>query len=89
MNQGLMVYSPIAHRHPGALLGLYPIGWEYWKDFDTLILSRCDALFVLMLDGWRESSGVKAEIQIAESRGLLIKLYEQGDEANEYLRILE
>lgn len=37
MSEGLMVYSPIVHRHPGAVLGLYPTGWEYWQHFDKLI----------------------------------------------------
>lgn len=69
MKQGLMVYSPIVHRHPGALLGLYPLGWDYWKTFDELILSRCDELYVLMLEGWSQSTGVAAEIEIAEHLG--------------------
>lgn len=67
MRNGLMVYSPIVHRHPGALRGLYPSGWDYWQRFDELILSRCDELWVLTLDGWRESIGVMAEIHIASA----------------------
>lgn len=70
MNAGHMIYSPIVHRHPGAVLGLYPSGWEYWQHFDELILSRCDEIAVLLLDGWKESTGVQAEIAIAERLGL-------------------
>ena len=76
MNDGMMVYSPIVHRHPGAVLGLYPTGWEYWQHFDELILSRCDDLCVLRIEGWEESGGVKAEIEIAMRLGLRIYAYD-------------
>lgn len=63
---GLHVYSPIVHCHPGAARGLYPSNWEYWQAFDELMLSRCDMLYVLTLDGWQESIGVQAEIRLAK-----------------------
>ena len=66
MRDGLMVYSPIAHRHPGAVRELYPLGWEYWKSFDSLIITRCDEVHVLRLTGWESSIGVKAEIDLAK-----------------------
>lgn len=76
MNAGQMVYSPIVHRHPGALRGLYPSGWEYWQRFDELILSRCDELAVLTLDGWRESVGVTVEVKIAQRLGKPVRFIE-------------
>lgn len=65
MRQGHIVYSPIAHTHPIATLCDLPKGWEYWRKVDEAFLERCDALYVLHLDGWRESVGVRAEIVIA------------------------
>lgn len=79
MNAGLMVYSPIVHRHPGALRGLYPHDWEYWRRFDELILSRCDEVHVLTLPGWRESIGVTAEIEIAERMRKAVRYIEPRD----------
>ncbi|MCP4566066.1 MAG: DUF1937 family protein [FCB group bacterium] len=72
MKGGEFVYSPIAHTHPIAQFGL-PGDWSYWEVFDTLMLSKCDRMFVLMIDGWFESKGVQAEIRIAEKRGIPIK----------------
>lgn len=70
MERGLFVFSPIAHTHPiitaGSVTQLAQFGWEFWAAYNELLISRCDELHVLMLDGWRESVGVTAEIAIAE-----------------------
>ncbi len=64
MRKGEVVFSPIAHGHPIALHGL-PTDWRFWERHDREQLMRCDEVVVLMLDGWRESEGVQAEIRIA------------------------
>lgn len=63
-----VVFSPIAHGHPIAEHGL-PSDWQYWERHDREQLKRCDEVVVLMLDGWRESVGVQAEIRIAGELG--------------------
>lgn len=68
MRAGRFVFSPIAHTHPIAAFGL-PGDWAYWEQYDRAMLARCSELIVLMLDGWRESKGVQAEIGIAASLG--------------------
>lgn len=65
---GLAVFSPIVHGHPLVDHGL-PTDWPFWERFDRDHLVRCDEVVVLMLDGWRESVGVAAEIQIAAELG--------------------
>ena len=75
MKGGQFVFSPIAHTHPIAEFGL-PGGWEFWERFDREMLSACDELQVLMLDGWRESKGVSAEIRIAQELGLAVSYRE-------------
>lgn len=72
MKDGLLVFSPIAHTHPIASFGL-PGGWEYWQKYDRTMLERSDELAVLKLDGWKDSIGVKAEIEIACEIGLAIR----------------
>ena len=65
MRRGVILYSPIAHSHPISEFGL-PTEWEYWETADREHLNHCDELVVLMLEGWRESRGVQAEIRIAQ-----------------------
>jgi len=65
MGRGEQVFSPIAHTHPIAECGDLPTGWAYWEAFDRWYIERCDEVVVLMLDGWKDSLGVKAEIKLA------------------------
>jgi len=69
MEAGTVVFSPIAHTHGIALCGGLPMGWDYWERVDREFLAACNFMTVLMLDGWRESLGVAAEIRIAEESG--------------------
>lgn len=67
MGEGHLVFSPITHSHPIAICGISG-AWERWHDFDELMIRVCEEGFwILMLDGWRASVGVRAEKQIAES----------------------
>ena len=68
MRQGQVVFAPIVHGHPLVGHGL-PSDWPFWERFDREHLRRCDELVVLMLDGWRESIGVAAELRIAAELG--------------------
>lgn len=73
LKSGKHVFSPIVHNHAAAQDG-DGSGWEFWKSFDEAMLRKCDELVVLTLDGWRESVGVTAEIELARSLGLEISL---------------
>lgn len=70
MVTGDNVFSAIAHTHPIATRCDLSLGWAYWKSFDLKMLEACDELVVLMLDGWRESKGVTAEIAFANEMGI-------------------
>lgn len=76
MRDGLHIYSPISHTHPIAMAGDLPLGWEFWNEYDTAILKCCCKVIVLMLEGWRESKGVAAEINIANQLGVPIEYIE-------------
>lgn len=69
IEQGYFLIEPIASCHDKALKYGLPIGYEYWKTRDRLLISRCDAIIVAMMPGWKESVGVKDEIEYAESLG--------------------
>ena len=80
IREGEIVFSPIVHSHPLVPLGL-PVEWDYWERIDTTFIGRSDGVRGLMLPGWRESVGVRAEIKLAKSCGLPV-LYlpaEYGD----------
>ena len=68
LRAGHAVFSPIAHSHPLVEHGL-PTQWGFWERFGREHLERCDEVVVLMLDGWRESVGVQAEVRIAVELG--------------------
>ena len=56
---------------------------DFWYKRDMQILAQCSALYVLCIDGWRESTGVKMEIDYAKKNNMPI-LY-----INEYLEELD
>jgi len=76
MREGTPVYSPITHNHLLATMNEMPTGWDFWRSMDEQMIEQCIELHVLMLDGWKESVGVTAEIGIAESLGKPVKFIE-------------
>lgn len=68
INEGNIVYSPISSSHPLVKYGL-PGHWDYWKEFDEFFIGVCDELHVVKASGWWKSTGVQAEIKIAEALG--------------------
>jgi hypothetical protein len=61
--QGIIVFSPIAHSHPlAAYGGLDSLDGKFWKTFDAPFICVCDCLIIAMMDGWRASEGVTHEI---------------------------
>ena len=75
MMDGLHIYSPIAHCHPIAQFGL-PTDWGYWQEFDKRFISVSSKLIVYKLDGWEESKGISAEIQIAEGLNIPVEYHD-------------
>ncbi len=65
MGKGYLVFSPISHTHPIALVGDLSVGWDFWKDFDYAFIDWCDEVYVFMQKGWEYSVGVHAEKLIA------------------------
>lgn len=65
MKQGHIVFSPISHSHSIAVQEKLPLDFEFWKKMDTSFIEWCDAVYVLKIDGWEKSKGVKKEISIA------------------------
>ena len=59
---------PVVYGHQFTQLGV-SADWSFWQRIDRELLARCDEVIVLTLDGWSESKGVQAEIEIAKELG--------------------
>ena len=49
------------------------VGWETWQRFDSFMVGLADELWVLTLDGWKDSVGVKAEVVLALGLGKTVR----------------
>lgn len=83
MNQGYFVYSPIAHSHPIACQCKLPKDWKFWEQYDVEYIKWVDEVWILMLPGWTESVGIKAEIGIAEEMDKLVRYVKERAEVKE------
>lgn len=67
-------FSPITHATPiAAECPLLPFVWSFWAEIDECMLSRCEEIWVLVIPGFKQSTGVNAERKIAERLGLPCK----------------
>lgn len=73
LKDGLYVFSPIVHCHPMSNTYGMPKEFDFWMELDTHYISRCDELWVYMMEGWKESKGVTKEIAFAKCNGIPIK----------------
>jgi hypothetical protein len=64
-SKGLYVFSPISHTHPIKETCNLDGGWEFWAGYDRKMIEVSDFLYVLTLEGWKDSIGVTAEIKLA------------------------
>jgi hypothetical protein len=53
--------------------------WEAWKDLCTTLICASEEFHVLMVDGWKESKGVQAEIDLADELGLPITYIKESE----------
>lgn len=79
MAAGDVVYSPVAHGHVIEDVGGARLSHGDWMRQCLPILARCDGLRVLMIDGWRESSGVAQEIAYAKAADMDVEYVEVED----------
>lgn len=84
MIKGVHVFSPISHCYPMAKEADLPRGWDYWQHYDRKMIRMCSRMIVLMLDGWKESSGIKHETELAREMGIPIEYIYPGDVVEAY-----
>lgn len=80
MDMGYAVYSPISHGHAIANYGM-GVGMEYetWMVVNDNVLSLCDAVVVLDIEGIRSSRGVAHEVTLATRLFVPINVIAESD----------
>lgn len=73
MRHGHLIFSPIAHSHCIAEAGGLPTGWTFWEEYDRRMMRACDEVWVVMMEGWDRSQGVKAEIEYMKAAGKTVE----------------
>lgn len=76
--QGLLTVSPLS-KHWMKYYTSIPLTWDFWKNYSEQLMSKCDALYVIMMEGWEQSVGVQAEIELATKLGIEIKYLKVSD----------
>ena len=72
LKQKKVMFSPIVYGHHMAMIHGLPKDAAWWMDFNMSFLAVCSGIEVLTMSGWRESKGVKIEIEVATEIGLPI-----------------
>jgi hypothetical protein len=86
MERGIHTVTPLS-KHFILNYRDLPGDWAYWGEYSKKLLARCDSMYVLMLKGWRESTGVQAEINIAKELNIpIVFITEAGEilESSQY-----
>lgn len=85
MQGGKAVFSPISHAHPIAdhMGEELRTSQEFWMKQDSLILSRCDEMIVVVINNdmslIENSKGVQEELSIAKELNIPVKyIYYNG-----------
>lgn len=65
MRLGHHIFSPIVHCHPLAVRGSLPTDISWWEEYDRKFLSISGEFWILTLDGWEDSEGLKIETKMA------------------------
>jgi len=80
MEYGYVIFSPISHGHLIHIEYALPNTHEFWIEGQDLhILKRCDILIFIRTEGWRESKGLKEEIEFAIANGIEVYYVYESD----------
>lgn len=94
MGKNYIVYSPIVYTHPVFRHAEQAIGknptearlskWTHqqWLLFDEHMMERCQECWVLMLDGWQDSKGIKYEMTYFVNADKPVGFYTMQDIVN-------
>jgi len=74
MEQGHLIFCPIAHSHPIEDIGMTKIhDGDFWLKQDFAVLAACKELWVYKMPSWEDSYGVAKEIEFANKNNITVK----------------
>lgn len=76
MCQGHVVFSPLSHSHGIAEYIGNHLEHDFWLGQCLPFVEWCDELWVMQLDGWEDSRGIKVEIEAASKAGKTVVMWE-------------
>jgi nucleoside 2-deoxyribosyltransferase len=84
INHGLYFFSP--HLNSAHFEVITPsVPPATWYDLDQRILEACDVM--LVVEGWRESSGTLKEIAFCKDRGIPVYFMEEKEDREAILKL--
>ncbi len=76
LRNGFNVVSPICHWHPMKIVaGSFDAVDDDLIRTNTHLLTACDAIWVVMFNGWKGSAGVSEEIALARKLGKEVRYF--------------
>lgn len=70
---GTAIFSPIVYGHD--METQIGTAFEPWRAINDAMIEKCDEVWVLCLDGWQQSRGVRYEIEFASALEKPIKYF--------------
>ena len=71
--EGRVIYAPISSCHHIAIRHGLPRNYEFWEKMCEAFVGASKRIIVICLPGWKESTGVTAELKLAKELGLEIE----------------
>jgi hypothetical protein len=71
--EGRIIFAPISAWHHIARKYELPGTFEYWAKFDEEFIKISTKLLIIMLPGWKDSTGVNGEIKLAHKYNIPIE----------------
>lgn len=81
-NKGIYLFSPIAHSHPIAEICGLPLDAAFWRTYNCRAIASFPSLFVLTIDGWKESIGIKDELREGREQKKKLFMLNKKDNSN-------
>ena len=76
LKAGFIVYSPIAHCHALAAQCDLPKDFNFWQRYNFAMLDASKEMVVAGYPGWKDSAGVRGELEYCVNAQIPIELFE-------------
>jgi hypothetical protein len=70
---GVYIFSPITYEKPIKDRLGKNMDWDFWRPRDEEMVARCDEIWVLCLNHWKDSRGVEFEVEEAQKLGKFVR----------------